>query len=298
MGIILKVNELGFKPFLDTPVNSFIIGLKDFCINQNYFKSIKELPECIDKIKIKNKNVYLNLNLFAKEKDIKRLKRIVKQLIFLNVDGFIVSDLGIANVLKANGLGNKVMMDLHTYVTNKYSAKSLLDLGIKRVCVAKEITLEDIKEISAYCKGKIEIQCQGYYPMTYSKRPLLETYYKKFKLKNNTESHYIKEESRDSYYCLTQSKDNLTVYYDKEYSVFPYLDELVNYGQIRHFRIDANFLDEETIKEYINMYSDAINYVVTNKLDKYNELKEEFINKHTFETPFMNNKSFLLKEGK
>ena len=45
--------------------------------------------------------------------------------------------------------------------------------------------LEDIKEISAYCKGKIETQCQGYYPMTYSKRPLLETYYKKFKLKGD-----------------------------------------------------------------------------------------------------------------
>ena len=298
MGIILKVNELGFKPFLDTPVNSFIIGLKDFCINQNYFKSIKELPECIDKIKIKNKNVYLNLNLFAKEKDIKRLKRIVKQLIFLNVDGFIVSDLGIANVLKANGLGNKVMMDLHTYVTNKYSAKSLLDLGIKRVCVAKEITLDDIKEISAYCKGKIEIQCQGYYPMTHSKRPLLQTYYENFKLNNNPNSHYIKEESRDSYYRLTQNNDNLTVYYDKEYSVFPYLDELINYGQVRHFRIDANFLDEETIKEYINMYSDAMNYVVTNRLEQYNKLKEEFVNKYTFETPFMNNKSFLLKEGK
>ena len=39
----IKVNELGFKPFLDTPVNSFIIGLKDFCINQNYFKSINKL---------------------------------------------------------------------------------------------------------------------------------------------------------------------------------------------------------------------------------------------------------------
>lgn len=298
MGIILKVNELGYKPFLDTPVNSFIIGLKNFCINQNYSKSLKELPECIDKIKIKNKNVYLNLNIFAKEKDIKRLKRIVEQLKFLNVDGFIVSDLGILNVLKENGLGSKVMLDLHTYVTNKYSAKSLLDLGIKRVCVAKEITLEDIKEISAYCKGKIEIQCQGYYPITHSKRSILEAYYKNFNLKHTDTIHYIKEESRDSYYCLTQQKDNLTVYYDKEYSIFPYLDELINLGQVRHFRIDANFLSEETIKSYISMYDDAINFIVTNKTDKYYKLKEEFMNKYTFETPFMNNKSFLLKEDK
>ena len=298
MGIILKVNELGYKPFLDTPVNSFIVGLKDFCINQDYCVSLKELPECIDKIKIKNKNFYLNMNLFASEKDIKRLNKIVKQLMFLNIDAFIVSDLGVLNVLKENGMGSKIMLDLHTYVTNKYSAKSLLDLGIKRVCIAKEITLEDIKEISAYCKGKIEIQCQGYYPITHSKRPLLETYYKNFKLKYNESTHYIKEESRDSYYRLAQSKDNLTVYYDKEYSIFPFLEELISNGQIRHFKIDASFLDEKTIKEYIYAYSDAINYIVTNKLDKYYKLKEEFMSKYTFETPFMNNKSFLLKEEK
>lgn len=296
MGVILKVNELGYESFLSTPVNSFIIGLKDYCVNQKYSLPINKLTSHIDNIKKANKHLYLNINLFASEKDIKKLKKMVLKLKNLDIDGFVVSDLGVVNLLKEYGLANKIILDLHTYVTNKYSAQSLLNLGVDRVCIAKEITIDDIKEISSFNKGKIEIQCQGYYPITYSKRPILETYYKNFKLKSNKDIHYIKEENRDSYYSLIQSKNNLSVYYDKEYSVFPYLDELIN-NKINHFRIDADFLDEQTIKNYIFYYDKALSLINSNDLDGYNKLKEEFISKYVFETPFMNKKSFLLKEG-
>lgn len=297
MEIILKVNELGFEPFLDNPVDSFIVGLKGFSINQNFVLSLSKLPDCIKKIKDKNKKIYLNINCFALEKDIKKFKKLVNKLLDLEIDGFIVSDLGMLNIFKSLSKENKVILDLHTYITNKYSAKSLIDLGINRLCVAKEITLEDIKEISAFTNGKLEIQCQGYYPITHSKRPILDTYYENFKLNKKTNIHYIKEETRDAYYCLTQDKNSLTVYYDKEYSVFPYLNDLVQ-SNVNSFRIDANFLDEETIKEYINFYSNALNLIENNNSKEYEILKEEFLTKYKFENPFMHNKSFLLKEGK
>lgn len=297
MEIILKVNELGFEPFLDDPVDSFIIGLKGFSINQSFSMSLNKLPDCINKIRSKNKKIYLNLNCFALEKDINKFKKIITKLSLLDLDGFVVSDLGILNVLKENNLVSKVILDLHTYITNKYSAKSLIDLGIKRLCVAKEITLEDIKEISTFTNGKLEIQCQGYYPITHSKRPILDTYYENFNLNKKTNIHYIKEETRDSYYCLTQDKNSLTVYYDKEYSVFPYLNDLVN-SNVNTYRIDANFLSEETIKEYIAFYSKAFSLIESNNSKEYEILKEEFVTKYKFENPFMHNKSFLLKEGK
>lgn len=297
MELVLKVNELGYQPFIDCEIDSFIIGLNGFCINQNYVLSIKKIASYIKEIKDKNKKIYLNINMFASDKELNKFKKVINQLLPLNIDGFVVSDLGVLNILKKANLVNKVILDLHTYVTNKYSAKSLLNLGVKRVCVSKEITLEDIKEISLFNKGNIEVLAHGFYPITYSKRSIVDAYYKNFNICKKETIHYIKEESRDSYYCLTQNRNNLTVYYDKQYCVFPYLKDLIE-SNISCFRIDADFLGEQEIKNYIELYKKGINSIVHNDLESYSKLAKQFMNDDLFETPFMNKKSFLLKEEK
>jgi len=296
MSIILNTNELGYLPFIDTPVDNFIIGLKSFSVNHKYCLSVKELTNVINILKNKNKTISLSVNIFASENEMKKFKKIFNKLKDLEIESYIVSDLGILNIFKENNLEHKVVLDLQTYVTNKYSAKSLLNLGVKRICVSKEITLEDIKDISVYNEGKIEILAQGYYPITYSKRPILSCYYKNFNQEKKSNHHYIKEENRKNYYTLLETSNNLSVYNDKQYSVFPYLDELLKSG-IKNFRLDTNFLNEIEIKEYITYYDKAINLILNNKLNEYNSLKEEFVNKYVFDTPFMHNSSFLLKEG-
>lgn len=297
MSIILNTNELGYLPFIDSDVDIFIIGLKGCCVNQKYTLSLNKLKEAIKNIKDKNKQIYVSINLFALEKNIKKIKQLIPKTKDLDIDGYIVSDLGVLNVFKQNHLENKVILDLHTYVTNKYSAKSLLDLGVKRITISKEITLQDIIDISSYNNGKIEVLAQGYNPITYSKRPILNCYYNKYNLKKNNNLHYIKEESRNNYYLLDEQKDNLIVYNDKQYSLFPYLKELIN-ANIKDFKIDANYLVEKEIKDYISMYNKAINALLSESINEYENLKENFERTYTFDNPFIVNSSFLLKEEK
>lgn len=296
MNLILNTNELGYKPFLSSPINVFVMGLKNFCINQKYVISLKKLNEVIEEIKASNKQIYLSLNLFAKEGKIKKIASIISKLKDLNIDGFIVSDLGILNMFKQHNLESKVILNLQTYVTNKYSAKSLIDLGIKGLYVSKEITLEDIKEISNFNKNKIYVLGQGYVPITHSYRSILKCYYSKHKLKRNSNLHYIKEESRDNYYHLTEDNSTLTVFNDKQYSLFPYLVDLTN-NNVTNFEINANLLNLDEIKDYISFFDKGLGYIKTNSLEEFNKLKEEFIQKHEFSNPFLHTESFLLKEG-
>ncbi len=297
MEIVLNTNELGYLPFLDTNVNSFIIGLKHFCINQRYALNIREIMLASDLIQKKQKKIYLSLNIFAGEKDIYRLKRKMKKIKELPVNGFIISDLGILNIFKENNLTHKVILDCQTYVTNKYSAKSLINLGIDKVYLSKEIILNDIKEITSFNKNKIALFAQGYYPISYSKRPILTNYYKKFNIKRKKELHYLKEENREQYYLINEMKNNLVVYNHREYSLFSCLKDIIDIG-INYIEINALFLKENEIKEYLSFYKEGVNYILENKLDEYAKLNEMFKEKYIFETPFLYNQSFLLKEDK
>ena len=297
MKLVLNTNELGYKDFLSYSIDTFIIGLKNFCHDQPYTIPVKDIPFVIEELNSHSKKLSISLNIFALEKDIKKLDKIIDRLLSFNIDSFIVSDLGILNLFKKRNAENKVILDLQTYVTNKYSAKSLLNLGVKRIVLAKEITLDDIKQIASFNKKQIELLVQGYYPITYSKRPILNNYYKNFNIKKKANIHYIKEESRNDYYYLIESKNNLSVYNNKQYSLFNYLDVLLE-SNIDVLRIDTNFLNETEIKEYLDFYQKGINAIKEKDFNTYNSLKEEFNQKFIFDTPFLHNESFLLKEGK
>ena len=43
MNIVLNTNELGFLPFLSTPVDTFVVGLEGFCANQKYCLNLNDL---------------------------------------------------------------------------------------------------------------------------------------------------------------------------------------------------------------------------------------------------------------
>ena len=298
MELLLNTNELGYKPFLSSSIKTIILGLKNFCHNQFYSVSLKQLPFLIQELKQNNKKLNLSVNIFASQKDITKLDKIINYLLSLEIDGFIVSDLGVLNLFKKRGVQNRVILDMHTYVTNKYSAKSLLNLGVKRIILPKEITLNDIKEIANNNDNKIEVLCQGYYPITYSKRPILSCYYKNFKLhKNDGGVHYIQEETRNSNYILIEEKNLLSVYNNKQYSLFSHLQDL-HKNNINYLRIDTNFMTLEEINSYIDLYSKAAKYIKENKCNEYEKLIKQFNDNFLYETPFLHTESFLLKEGK
>ena len=61
MNLILNTNELGYKPFLNSPINTFIVGLKSFCVNQKYSIKINKLINVVKEIKMAEKNIYLSI---------------------------------------------------------------------------------------------------------------------------------------------------------------------------------------------------------------------------------------------
>ncbi len=297
MELILNTNKLGYLPFLETKINAFIVGLKNYCINQQFCLSIKELNKALILSKKHNKKFYLSINNFVTEKNLSSYKKIIYKLKEFPIDGFIVSDLGVFNIFRELNLENKVILELQTYVTNKYSAKSLLNFGANRVCLSKEITLNDIKDISNCNPNKIELLVQGYFPITYSKRPILRCYMKNFKIKNKCSLHYIKEETRADFYPLFENNQSLSVYNNNQYSLFNHLSELVK-NHVSFFRIDSIFMNEKEILDYINYYFNALDDIKNNKGSNFEEQKKKFNEKYSFNTPFLYNESFLLKEGK
>lgn len=120
------------------------------------------------------KKVYVTLNIYAHNKHIPAIEKHLKFLKKINVDGVIVSDPGIINLVKKYLPKVDIHLSTQANATNWQAVKFWRDLGVKRVILAREVTLSEIKEIKKKVKNiELEYFVHGAMCMSYSGRCIL-----------------------------------------------------------------------------------------------------------------------------
>ncbi|MFA6708818.1 MAG: U32 family peptidase [Fusobacterium sp.] len=122
------------------------------------------------------KKVYVALNIIPHNEDLEVLPEYVRFLDKIGVDGVIVADLGVFQIVKENS-SIPISVSTQASNTNWRSVKIWKDMGAKRVVLAREISLENIKEIRAKVPDiELEVFVHGAMCMSISGRCLLSNY--------------------------------------------------------------------------------------------------------------------------
>lgn len=95
-----------------------------------------------------NRKVYVALNTILNEEEINELPQTVAVLKQAQVDAVIVQDLGVIHLLKKMAPEIELHASTQMAVHNMEGAKFLQSVGFKRVVLARELTLDEIKKIA------------------------------------------------------------------------------------------------------------------------------------------------------
>lgn len=137
-----------------------------------------QLREGIEYAHSRERKVYVTLNVFPHNEDLKGLEEYLKELSELNVDALIVSDPGI--IMTAREVIPDMELHLSTQANNVNlrAAQFWYKQGIKRIVLARELSLEEIKEIRRGLPPDCELETfvHGSMCMSYSGRCLLSNY--------------------------------------------------------------------------------------------------------------------------
>lgn len=149
-------------------------GLRAFAGNFND----EEMKEAVLLCHKQNKKAYVTVNIVAHNSDFEGLETYAKFLQEINVDGVIISDLGVMEVFKKYAPKVDIHISTQANVTNKYAAKFLVEQGAKRIVLARELNLEEIKEIRDFLPKEVELEAfvHGAMCISYSGRCLLSNY--------------------------------------------------------------------------------------------------------------------------
>ncbi len=153
------------------------IGGKNYSLraNANNF-SVPEIKEACDFAHNLGKKVYLTLNIVFHNEDIDSVYDYIKDVVDAGIDAFIVSDLFIVKYIHDH-FDTEVHLSTQASTTNVESVKYLMNEGVKRVVLAREVGLKEIKEIIDETGVDIECFIHGAMCTFYSGRCVLSNYF-------------------------------------------------------------------------------------------------------------------------
>ncbi len=137
--------------------------------------SIDELKEAVAYAHDRAVKVYLTLNTMPREYEYEELRAYLTSLSEIPIDAMIIGDIGVLMLVR------KMLPDMEIHISTQANSVSVADclawhsLGAKRIVLARELTLEEIKAIRAGIPDDLEIECfvHGSMCISYSGRCLL-----------------------------------------------------------------------------------------------------------------------------
>ncbi|MGD9474936.1 MAG: U32 family peptidase [Eubacteriaceae bacterium] len=136
------------------------------------------LKEAVAYVHEKGKKIYVTLNMIPHNEDLLGLPEYLEELDKMAVDGVIVADPGIFSVVREVAPKLKISVSTQANNTNWRSVKFWQDLGAKRIVLARELGIKEIKEIREKVSKEMEIETfvHGAMCISYSGRCLLSHY--------------------------------------------------------------------------------------------------------------------------
>lgn len=147
------------------------LNMRDF--GKNF--TIKELPNVAKFCHERGVKCYLALNTIVYDKELNLVKRILKRAKKAKVDAVICSDFAVLK--EAKKLRLPIHVSTQMSISNSESAEFVRKLGAKRVVLARELSLEQIKEIKKKSKIEIELFIHGSLCISVSGRCYLSLYF-------------------------------------------------------------------------------------------------------------------------
>lgn len=136
-----------------------------------------ELKSAVEFAHSLGKKVYVTANVFARNADFSALGDYFKYLYLIGADAAIVSDSGVFYAAKKAAPDLALHISTQANLTNKYAVKFWKEQGAARAILARELSLDEIKEIHDFVPDiELEAFVHGAMCISYSGRCLLSDY--------------------------------------------------------------------------------------------------------------------------
>ncbi len=243
------------------------IGGEEFSLRvaaENF--SLEEMREGIAFAHERGGKVYLTANIIPHNQDVEAYEKYLLEVKDIGLDGVILSDLGMFQVTKELAPELEIHVSTQANNVNYRSALAWYEMGAKRVILAREMSLNEIKEIRSKVPEELELEAfvHGAMCISYSGRCLLSNYMAGRDSNQGNCAHpcrwkyHLMEEQRPGEYMPVYENERGTfIYNSKDLCMIEHMDKLIESG-LSSFKIEGRVKSEFYVATVVGAYRRAI----------------------------------------
>lgn len=286
-------DERGLKAAVNSGANGVYFGAKSFNAREYAAENFddKAIENAIKFAKLRNVKVYITVNTLVYNDEIDKAILLIKNIYNMGADAIIVQDLGIIDIVR-NNLNIPMHASTQMSCNNTYSVKLLEKLGIERVVLARETSVENIKEIRKNTNIELETFIHGALCVSFSGQ-CAYSYLHGGRSANRgacAQACRMEYSGGKTDYPLS-AKDLMTI------DIIPNLIE----AGINSFKIEGRAKRSEYVAITTSIYRKAIDFALQNKnieTEKYKESLIKIFNRGGFSEGYYYNSKDIFENYK
>lgn len=228
--------------------------------------SIEQIREGAEFAHERGKKVFVTLNIVPHNRDLVGLEDYLRELESANIDAVIVADPGMYTIVKRTLPDMVIHISTQASVTNYETIMFWYNLGVRRIVLARELSFEEINEITSKIPEDLEIEAfvHGAMCMSYSGRCLISNYMtgRDANLGDCAQpcryKYAVVEEKRPGeYFPIEEHEEGTFIFNSKDLCMIEHIPEIVKSG-IYSLKIEGRVKSSYYVATVIRAYRIAI----------------------------------------
>lgn len=226
----------------------------------------EQLKEAVEYAHAKNVKVYLTINTLPRNDEIDKLPEYLKYVQSIGIDAVIVADIGVLSLVSETIPEMEIHISTQAGVVNYQTCLTLYKMGAKRIVLARELSLEEIAEITEKIPDDLDIEAfvHGAMCMSFSGRCLISNYLTG-RDANRGECaqpcrwgyHLVEEKRPNDYYPIFEDEQGTHILNAKDLCMVEYVDKLIEAG-ITSLKIEGRAKSSYYVSVVTNAYRIAV----------------------------------------
>ena len=226
----------------------------------------QEIEEAFSYLHSIGKKGYVTVNIFPYDEDFPELSRHLEYLVSVGADGVILSDPGVLSLARKVAPSMEIHLSTQANTLNSRAAAFWADMGVKRIVLARELSLDRIRAIRDALDPAVELECfaHGAMCISYSGRCLLSNYlsgrdnYKGECVQACRWNYVLHEKSRGAReFPIEEDERGAYIMNSHDLKTITFLDKLIKAG-ITSFKIEGRMKTAYYVASVTDAYRRAL----------------------------------------
>lgn len=225
---------------------------------------LDQMESAIDLAHSCGAKVYVAVNIFARNRDLAALEPYIHKLEQLKPDGIIIADPAVVALTQRMAPGLAIHLSTQANTTNAATVDFWHARGVRRINLARELTLAEISEIAAVSKVDIETFVHGAMCISYSGRCLLSNFMARRPSNQGAccqpcrFQYAVMEATRPGeYFPVTQDSDGTYIFNSRDLCMVAHLPDIIRAG-VRAVKIEGRMKGIHYAATSVKIYREAI----------------------------------------